>query len=214
MYVTWGKAVQLCYRLAKKIADSGYRPDVVISVMRGGVVPALVISDILNVDSFYAIRVKHWGIAEEVYPTPVVEQLPQGRVEERKVLVVDEVADTGKTLEVATREILKLHPKEIKSAVLHLKPTSVVVPDYYAEKLGKWVWIFYPWSLAETLISLALRELDSKRVTEEQLLEVSLGIARKLGVRAPVESILKTSIKYYAEVEPRGSKSSRGAQIQ
>ncbi|MEM0487113.1 MAG: phosphoribosyltransferase [Sulfolobales archaeon] len=197
VYITWKKVIRLCYRLARKIANSGYRPEVVVSIMRGGVVPALIVSDILNVDSFYALRVKHWGIAEEAYPVPVIEQLPQGRVEGKRVLLVDEVADTGKTLEASINELAKLHPKEIRTAVLHLKPTSVVVPNYYAEKLDKWVWLFYPWSLVETVVALAIKEIGESKVTEMRLLETALSLARSLGIKGPISSILKTSIKYY-----------------
>ncbi len=200
-YVTWSKAVRLCYRLARMVADSGYDPDVIVAVMRGGVVPALVISDVLNVESFYAIRVKHWGIAEEAYPTPVVEQLPQGRIDGRRVLLVDEVADTGKTLEVAIRELSKLGPREVRTAVLHLKPTSSVMPDFYAERLDRWAWIFYPWSLAETLVALALREHGGGGLAEEQLLERALALARRLGVRAP-EGVLRTSLRFYQSRSP------------
>lgn len=197
VYVSWSRALRLCYRLARRISSSGYRPDVIVAIMRGGTVPALVLSDMLNVDSFYALRVKHWGIAEEVYTVPVVEQLPQGRVEGMRVLIVDEVADTGKTLEVALRELRSLRPREVRTAVIHLKPTSVVVPDYYAEKLDKWVWIFYPWSLVETVVSLAYRELGRKAVSEEELMRVSVELARRLGIRAPIASILRASAKYY-----------------
>lgn len=196
-YVTWGEAIRLCYKLAKEVVDSGYKPDVIVSIMRGGVVPALIVSDILNVDSFYALRVKHWGIAEEVYSVPVVEQLPQGKIEGKKVLVVDEVADTGKTLDVAVKELLKLGPAEVRSAVLHLKPNSVIIPDYFAERLDRWVWIFYPWSIVETLVALAYRELGSRKVSEEELLKTSIALARKLGVRAPISRILKMSLRYY-----------------
>ncbi|MEM1623714.1 MAG: phosphoribosyltransferase [Sulfolobales archaeon] len=209
VYITWRKAIQLCYRLAKKIADSGYRPDVVVSVMRGGVIPALVISDVFNVDSFYALRVKHWGIAEEVYPAPIVEQLPQGRIEGRSVLLVDEVADTGKTLKASINELEKLRPKEIRTAVLHLKPTSVVTPDYYAEKLDRWVWLFYPWSLVETIVTLAIREIGDSSITEARLLETALSLARGLGVKGPISSILKTSIKYYVPGASAPSNSSK-----
>lgn len=197
VYVSWREVIRLCYKLARKVANSGYRPDVVVSIMRGGVVPALIVSDILNVDAFYALRVKHWGIAEEVYPTPVVEQLPQGRIEDKKVLVVDEVADSGKTLEIANKELSRLRPKELRSAVLHLKPTSTVVPDYYAVKLDKWVWVFYPWSLVETLVALSFRELGSRKTDKNQLLNTSLDLARKFGIKGPISSILRTSIRYY-----------------
>lgn len=197
VYITWSHVIKLCYRLAKKITSSGYRPEVIVAIMRGGTVPALILSDILNIDSFYALRVKHWGIAEEVYKVPIVEQLPQGSVNGMRVLVVDEVADTGKTLEVALRELGKLNPREVRTAVMHLKPTSTVTPDYYAEKLDRWVWIFYPWSLVETVVSLAYRELGKKSINEEELLRTSIQLSKKLGIRAPIASILRTSMRYY-----------------
>lgn len=196
-YITWGEALKLCYRLAEKISISGYRPDIVVPIMRGGLVPALIVSDVLNVDSFYALRVKHWGIAEEVYSVPIIEQLPQGKIEGRKVLVVDEVADTGKTLDVAIKELLKLRPAEVRSAVLHLKPNSVITPDYFAERLDRWLWIFYPWSVVETLVALAYKELGSRKVSEEELLKTSTALAKKLGVKAPISRILRMSLRYY-----------------
>ena len=190
--------MELCFKLAKKVADSGFRPDVIVAVLRGGVVPALIVSDVLNVEEFYAIRVKHWGIAEEVYKVPVVEQLPQGKLEGKRVLLVDEIADTGKTIEVAVRELRRMGLQEVRTSVVHLKPTSSVVPDYYVEKLNRWVWVFYPWSTAETLISLAHRELG-RGADVGEILRVAEAIAEKLRVREPVRSILEVAMRFYVE---------------
>jgi len=190
--------VELCFKLAKKVADSGFRPDVIVAVLRGGVVPALIVSDVLNVEEFYAIRVKHWGIAEEVYKVPVIEQLPQGKLEGKRVLLVDEIADTGKTIEVAVRELRKMGLQEVRTSVVHLKPTSSVIPDYYVEKLNRWVWVFYPWSTAETLISLAHRELG-RGADVGEILRVAEAIAEKLRVREPVRSILEVAMRFYVE---------------
>ena len=198
VYVPWDKAVELCFKLAKKVADSGFRPDVIVAVLRGGVVPALIVSDVLNVEEFYAIRVKHWGIAEEVYKVPVVEQLPQGKLEGRRVLLVDEIADTGKTIEVAVRELRKMSPQEVRTSVVHLKPTSSVIPEYYVEKLDRWVWVFYPWSTAETLISLAHRELG-RGADVGEILRVAEAIAEKLKVREPARRILEVAMRFYVE---------------
>ncbi len=190
--------MELCFKLAKKVADSGFRPDVIVAVLRGGVVPALIVSDVLNVEEFYAIRVKHWGIAEEVYKVPVIEQLPQGKLEGKRVLLVDEIADTGKTIEVAVRELRKMGLQEVRTSVVHLKPTSSVIPDYYVEKLNRWVWVFYPWSTAETLISLAHRELG-RGADVGEILRVAEAIAEKLRVREPVRSILEVAMRFYVE---------------
>lgn len=173
-------------------------PDAIVAVLRGGVVPALVLSDVLGADEFYAIRVKHWGIARELYSVPLVEQLPQGRIEGKSVLLVDEVADTGKTLARAIEELMKLGAAEVKTAVLHLKPTSTVAPDYYAVKLDEWAWIFYPWSLAETLLSLAVRELG-EATSAESIARKASEIASRLGVEHYKKNIIEVALKLYSK---------------
>ncbi|MEM4789010.1 MAG: phosphoribosyltransferase [Ignisphaera sp.] len=196
LYVSWKDVIDLCYKLAKDIAESDFEPDVIIAVLRGGVVPALLLSDILGVEEFYAIRVKHWGIAEEMYITPVVEQLPQRKLQGSRVLIVDEVVDTGKTLVKAIEEVKKLGASNVKTAVLHLKSSSNLIPDYYAVKLDKWVWIFYPWSLAETLFALAYRELGSTANIEDVLREIE-ELVRTLEIEYYRRDIIEAALKLY-----------------
>lgn len=196
LYISWKEVIDLCYKLAKDIAQSGFEPDVIVAVLRGGVVPALLLSDILGVEEFYAIRVKHWGIAKEVYTTPIVDQLPQRKLQGAKVLIVDEVADTGKTLAKAFDEIKRLGATEIRSAVLHLKSSSSLIPDYYAVKLEKWVWIFYPWSLAETLFSLAYRELGTVSNVNDIIKEIER-LVESLEIEHYRRDIIETALKYY-----------------
>jgi len=196
LYVSWDRALDLCYKLAVEVAASGWRPDAIVAVLRGGVVPALVVSDVLGVDKFYAVRARHWGVLKEVYERPVIEQLPHGSLEGAKVLVVDEVADTGKTLKSVVEALSEARPKEVKTAVVHLKPTSEFLPDFYAEKLEEWKWIFYPWSLVETMYALVLRELGasaSKELVEAKLEE----LGRALGIGKQQMYALKTGLRYY-----------------
>ncbi|MCS7111735.1 MAG: phosphoribosyltransferase [Ignisphaera sp.] len=196
MYVTWPEVIDLCYKLAENIIASKYRPDVVVAILRGGVVPALILSDILSVEEFFAIRIKHWGIGRELYTNPIVEQMPQGKLEGKNVLLVDEVADTGKTLIRALNELAALNPLLIKTAVLHVKPSSLIQPDYYAKKCDRWVWIFYPWSLLETLTSLALKDVGSRAASRREVLERAIEVGRKLGVDSSKLEILKNIIDY------------------
>lgn len=201
IYVSWREVVDLCYKIALDIANSGYEPNVIVAVLRGGVVPALILSDILGVEEFYAVRMKHWGIAKEVYTIPLVEQLPQKKLQGSKVLLVDEVADTGKTMVKALEELKKLGAEEIRSAVLHLKSSSIIIPDYYAVKLEKWVWIFYPWSLAETLLSLAFREINSN-VSKEHLISKIEQLASSLEVEHYRREIIESALKFYLKKKP------------
>jgi hypoxanthine phosphoribosyltransferase len=68
------------------------------------------------------------------------------------VLLVDDVADTGESLEEAVKHLNSLHPAQLKTAVLQYKTCSKFEPDYYAEKIAEWRWIIYPWMLHEDLV--------------------------------------------------------------
>ncbi len=197
--ISWMEAVKLCYKLAEAVASSGYEPEVVVAVLRGGAVPALIISDYLGVEDFYAVRVKHWGIAARKYAEPVVIQAPpRSAVEGRKVLVVDEVVDTGLTLMKVIKELEKDKPACIRSAVLHVKPSSKLIPDYYAEKLSTWKWIFYPWSVVETLTSLASQE-EGGASTKEALVCKVKDLIAKLKVSDVDEEAVLRGVEIVAE---------------
>ncbi len=150
LHISWDEAVSLSLRLAGKVRASGYSPDLIVAVSRGGLVPARIISDVLGVDDIIAIMIKYWGTARRRHERPLIYHgVEPSIVRERKVLIVDEVSDTGKTLEIAVDFVSMAGPLDVKTAVLHLKSTSSFVPDFYIEKLEDWVWISYPWSRCE-----------------------------------------------------------------
>ncbi|MCC6041446.1 MAG: phosphoribosyltransferase [Desulfurococcaceae archaeon] len=155
MYLPWSKAIEYCYKLASILLDAGENPDTIIAISRGGLVPARVVSDILGVDDLVVLRSRFWGIGGKVLKEPEVSVHEKLDLGGKQVLVVDEVVDTGATMSKIVRIIRSLGVKSVKTAVLHYKSTSAYKPDYYVEKLEKWVWIFYPWSFSETLFGLA-----------------------------------------------------------
>ncbi|MCE8429728.1 MAG: phosphoribosyltransferase, partial [Candidatus Methanoperedens sp.] len=69
----------------------------------------------------------------------------------KKILVVDDVADTGETYSVIMEYLLKKDPSEVKTAVLQYKTRSCFIPDFWGKKLEKWEWIIYPWARYEDL---------------------------------------------------------------
>jgi hypoxanthine phosphoribosyltransferase len=160
--VSWEKAVSLSALLSGLIKKSGYHPDLVVAIGRGGFVPARIVCDYLLSDHLTSIRISHWGAAakklehaEVIYPlnTPV---------EGKKVLIIDDVTDTGETLSTAITYIRGLGPEEIKTGVLQHKSVSPVVPDYYAEELTQWRWIVYPWAFHEDLTGFILSVMDDE----------------------------------------------------
>jgi hypoxanthine phosphoribosyltransferase len=111
------------------------------------------------------LKVEHWGItatpdgeARLKYPIKV-------DLTGRKVLVVDDITDTGKSMMTAVSYVKTLNPEEIKTAaLLHIKD-SKFVPDYYAEEI-EWKWIIFPWNVTEDLINLISNYLNEKKMAE------------------------------------------------
>ncbi len=197
VYVSWEKAIRMCYRLAEKILDSGERFDCLVTISRGGLVPARIVSDVLCLDEVYVVRSRFWGVGGTIAPSPVLEVHEKMDVEGKNVLLVDEVVDTGNTMKKVVELLEKLGAKKVKTAVLHYKARSSFEPDYYVEKMSGWAWIFYPWSLTETLIGLAVRESGINNNAIDKALE----LARELEVEIPLSSTehLKRSLKLYLE---------------
>ncbi len=148
--VSWDEAYRLARNLSRKIKSSGFKPDIVIGIARGGLVPARVVCDFLLQKDLAAIKVEHWGIAATLGKTKIKFPL-QVDIKGKKILVVDDVADSGDTFSVVMDYLSEKEPLEVKTAVLHYKTRSTCVPDYWAEKQDDWKWIIYPWAVYEDL---------------------------------------------------------------
>lgn len=158
VFIPWSKALEYCYRLASMILDDNLEVDAVVAISRGGLVPARIISDVLGINELIVIRSKFWGTGVHVRKEPEITVYDEMSFKDLKILVVDEVTDTGATMSKITEFIRSHGASSIKTAVLHFKSTSKFKPDYYVEKLDEWVWILYPWSLGETLYALAKKK--------------------------------------------------------
>lgn len=163
--VSWEEAYRLAKILARKIKSSGFKPDLVIGIARGGLVPARIVCDFLLQKDLAAVKVEHWGIAATLGKARIKFPLPID-ISGKKVLVVDDVADTGDTFSVSMDYIKGKAPSEVKTAVLHYKTCSTCVPDYWAEKQDEWKWIIYPWAVYEDLTGFIKRVLASPMTDE------------------------------------------------
>jgi len=158
--VTWNEFYDLAKYLSRLIKSSGWRPDLVVAIGRGGYVPARVVCDFLVHDLLTSMKVEHWGIAAQKKDEAMVRFPLATGVSGQKVLIVDDVTDTGDTLTTAVGYVESLGPKETRTAVLQHKTCSEFEPDYYAEKVSEWRWIIYPWAVHEDLVGFTERVLN------------------------------------------------------
>ncbi|MFZ1316283.1 phosphoribosyltransferase, partial [Methanothrix sp.] len=156
-------------RLAYEIKRSGFRPDLIVAIGRGGYVPARVVSDFLLFSLLASIKIEHWDTAACERPQASVRFPLAVDVQSQKVLIIDDVTDTGKTLRTAVDYMKELGAAEVRTGVLQHKTVSPFVPDYYAEKVAEWRWIIYPWAAHEDLVGLAERILSEEDLSTGEI---------------------------------------------
>ncbi len=143
--LTWERFGSASRELARIVVEDGYRPDVVIAIARGGLTVAGALAYALGVKNCGSMNVEFYTGIDERLDVPVVLPPTLDLVDVRglRVLVADDVADTGHTLRLV-REVLAQHVAEARTAVLYSKPRSVVAPDYSWQETDRW--IVFPWS--------------------------------------------------------------------
>lgn len=146
---TWSQIYDLTLCLAQKIRSSGYQPHVIVGIIRGGLVPARVLSDLLEVQQMATIQVEFYVNIGKTASEPVLKQGLAVSVAGKRVLVVDDIADSGKSLQLALNYLQGQGAAEIKSATLYYKRKSVIQPSFF-EKVTE-CWVVFPWETRETL---------------------------------------------------------------
>jgi uncharacterized protein len=143
--LTWEVFGTASRQLAVNVAATGYRPDLILAIARGGLPVGGALGYALGVKNCATINVEFYTGVGERLDVPVVlpPTPPLVDLAGLKVLVADDVADSGITLALI-RDLVRPHVAELRTAVLYKKPWSVVEPDYlWALTDG---WIDFPWS--------------------------------------------------------------------
>jgi hypoxanthine phosphoribosyltransferase len=182
---SWERIYEMLLNLAEKIQNNGFKPDLIVGVCRGGWPPARVMSDLLNNPQMANVKAEFYLGVGETKGEPVITQPVSVSVRDKKVLVVDDVADTGKSLRLVKKHLQESGAADIKIVTLYYKPWSVIIPDYYEKKTSHW--IIFPWERKETVRNV-LRKFQKKGKTVEEVKEklVKCGFEREL-----VERFLK-----------------------
>ncbi|MEM0384386.1 MAG: phosphoribosyltransferase [Candidatus Caldarchaeum sp.] len=153
LVLTWTDVEMLVDRLERLITSDGYGVDTIVGVLRGGMVVANLLSDLLGVREVYVVGCKSYSDTERE-ELKVYHDLELRELTGRKILLVDDVADTGATLEVAVNRVLKpRQPDMVRTATLLVKPWSRIRPDYVVESTD--AWIVFPWERMETVKAVA-----------------------------------------------------------
>ncbi|HEY9293162.1 MAG TPA: phosphoribosyltransferase [Microlunatus sp.] len=144
-HFSWDEFGEACRELSRQVVRSGFRPDVVLGIARGGLLPAGAMAYALECKNLFTINVEFYTGEDSRLDVPVMlpPVLNAADLDNLDVLIVDDVADTGKTLELV-QEFCADHVAAARTAVLYHKPRSIIRPDYSWRQTG--LWIDFPWS--------------------------------------------------------------------
>ena len=158
LYVSWNDYHHAIERLALKVHESGFRFNQIICLARGGLRVGDVLSRIFNrplgvlaTQSYFSDASKTADIQGEL----TIGQ-HMAKVNERlgdRVLLVDDLVDSGKTMQEVMEHLRQRYPGiiEVRSAVIWKKGCSVFTPDYWADDLPHNPWIHQPFEIYDKL---------------------------------------------------------------
>jgi hypoxanthine phosphoribosyltransferase len=152
--MTWDELGSASRELARRVHDDGYRPDMVLAIARGGLLVAGALGYALGVKNTFTMNVEFYtGVDERLEVPMILPPVPDLiDVSDYRVLVADDVADTGETLALV-KEFCAGKVAEVRVAVLYEKPRSRVRCEYVWRRTDRW--ITFPWSADEPVGDLA-----------------------------------------------------------
>ena len=176
---TWNGIYRMLLELADKVRANNFKPDILIGISRGGWLPTRILSDLLENPCITSIGVAFYiGLYETTHEPILTHPLPISAFN-KKILLVDDVVDTGKSAMLIRSHIDREGAKEIRLLTLYYKPWSDVIPDFYSKETKDW--IVFPWEIKETLRKLMEKYKGKKKLfMKAKSTLVNCGIRKEL----------------------------------
>jgi hypothetical protein len=140
--------------ILSKLLAASYVPDIIISIQRGGLIPAVMFSHLLGIRTLKVINVLR-TVNDSVNSTkidPIITKDSNIKIIENKnILIVDDIVGSGKTIEAVDNYVKKYKPSNIKTLTCYLNITNWNnnnnVPPTHIDFIGKIVdtWTAFPW---------------------------------------------------------------------
>lgn len=181
--ITWADVERRCQCLSSEIRASDDIPDLIIAIGRGGYIPARLLCDNLHIMALTSIKVDHYMAGANRQREALIRYPLKADIRGLRVLLVDDVNDTGDTLKLAVQHLRTFQPDAIRTAVMHQKRGTCFQADYCARRITKWRWLVYPWAVNED-ISDFLKRLSPKSLEDAQRL-----LSERFAVRIPLRKL-------------------------
>ncbi len=179
IYFNWSKIYFQCLELAKKIKKEDFFPDLILGLARGGLIISRLLSDFLKVKEIDTLQLEYYKTINQKKSSPRLINDFSCNIKNRKILICDDLVDTGETMDFISNYIRSRGCDVMKTATLHKKPHSKFTPDFYIQEVD--AWIIYPWEINETIYALQKSKKDISNIKNQlSKLEVEKEIIDKL----------------------------------
>jgi len=158
--LTWELFGSASRELAQMVAADGFEPDLLLSIARGGLFVAGALGYALDVKNLHVMNVEFYTGVDQRLDLPVMLPPVPNAVDLHgaKVLVCDDVADTGATLKLV-RDFCEDKVADVRCAVVYEKPHSTVTCEYVWRRTDRW--INFPWSTLPPVVQRRGQVLDA-----------------------------------------------------
>lgn len=175
---TWNQIYDMLLSQAHTIQSQKFKPDIIIGIARGGLVPACILTDLLEVPELTSIQVEFYTDINQTRLEPILKQKLTTQLTGKKTLLVDDITDSGQSLRLAKIHLKQQNALEIKTATLYQKPQSTMTPNFYEKQTNSWV--VFPWDTKETLKKLVQRQKGKRSLNQEVAKLVKAGLPKQL----------------------------------
>ena len=140
---TWDYIESLTVKLYRLVRNDGYSPDIIAGISRGGLVPARIVSDLFLCEfekpTLAIMQIGFYSGVGKTDKEPIIYQDLPGHIHGKKILLIDDVADSGVSLDFAMKYLNMKKPLEVRIGTLYYKPWSTVKPHYCVEDTESWI---------------------------------------------------------------------------
>ncbi len=143
--------MELSFQLSLQISEDRQFFPVMVTLAKGGLPLARILADFLQIPFIVSMGVQFYSGVDERFQMPQIYQdiTPSDSIRGKKVLLFDDIADTGESLIFATEHLKNLGAAEVVTAALFYKERSKVMPDYFGQQTTDWV--VFPFEAIETV---------------------------------------------------------------
>ena len=158
--------------VGQAIRAARFRPDCIVAILKGGLMPARLLSDFFGSIEIYPLRVKAYAGTRKL-PRVRLDpfRYPVGR---KRVLLVDDIHDSGQTLQKVIRHLQRRRPRALRTATLFYKHNALHPPDFHARTVAHDVWVVFPWEKNEMAHKHGRQTPDDGRQTSEERIQKNL----------------------------------------